>query len=346
MKINTAKAKGCCLCLLCVFTLVAGCAKKNGSASDSLAAQSEREFADGDNPRVLQAVERFARDYRQAMLGTVENGGDDEAYFSREYLVRSGSRSRQKGGKADSSVLISTARTALGTPYVRGGTDRGGFDCSGFVQWTFNHVGVKLPRTAREQSQVGRPIRNVDDLKVGDIVAFRHPKRGYHTGIYVGEGKFIHSPRKRNVVRINSLDDPYFNRTFLGARRVNVTTNEADMEAAQKMVASFEAEKHTKKYQTMAAADSPRKKGKAVRRTARGAKSKRNAAVRVVADRGDVRKAQVGKSSKIRKSDVKKSQSSKVKGKAVSGKKKITKTAEKSSKKRGNSKYQAVAKRS
>lgn len=63
---------------------------------------------------------------------------------------------------------------------------------------------------------VGKRITRVEDMRAGDIVAFRHPRRGYHTGIYVGDGKFIHSPRRRSTVRITSLDDPYFSGTFLG----------------------------------------------------------------------------------------------------------------------------------
>ena len=120
-------------------------------------------------------------------------------------------------------VLMKTAWSALGTPYVRGGTTPSGFDCSGFVQWTYKHVGVTLPRTAREQSTVGVPVKKKEEMRVGDIVAFRHPRRGYHTGIYIGEGKFIHSPRTRSVVKVNSLDDAYFRRTFLGARRIDLS---------------------------------------------------------------------------------------------------------------------------
>ena len=115
-----------------------------------------------------------------------------------------------------SQQLISKARSALGTPYVSGGSSPGGFDCSGFVCWAYKSVGVSLPRTAREQSVVGKRITRVEDMRAGDIVAFRHPRRGYHTGIYVGDGKFIHSPRRRSTVRITSLDDPYFSGTFFG----------------------------------------------------------------------------------------------------------------------------------
>lgn len=139
--------------------------------------------------------------------------------------------------------LLRKARSAIGTPYVRGGSSPGGFDCSGLVKWAYQSVGVKLPRTAREQSVVGRRISNVEDMRAGDIVAFRHPRRGYHTGIYVGDGKFIHSPRRRTTVRINSLSDPYFSKTFLGARRVALEGNENLVAQAESRLSDFAEEK-------------------------------------------------------------------------------------------------------
>lgn len=135
--------------------------------------------------------------------------------------------------------LLKYARSAIGTPYVRGGSLPGGFDCSGFVSWAFKNVGIQLPRTAREQSVVGKSISNIEDMRAGDIVAFRHPKRGYHTGIYVGDGKFIHSPRKRTSVRINSLSDPYFSQTLLGARRVTLSGGEDLVAQAESRLASY-----------------------------------------------------------------------------------------------------------
>ncbi len=113
---------------------------------------------------------------------------------------------------------MDTAQIALGTPYVFGGTSLRGFDCSGFVQWTYKNIGVRVPRSAQEQSYYGRSVRRTD-LRAGDIVAFRHPRRGYHTGIYIGNGKFIHSPRTNSYVQISSLDSAYFRSTYIGARR-------------------------------------------------------------------------------------------------------------------------------
>lgn len=217
---------------LCLFMLVVagivlpGCASKKTSVSDSMALNGVDE-AEERNREGMTPAERFAYDYRSAAMARMQ---EDELPVSKGFLIQ-------------------TAKTALGTPYVLGGTDRGGFDCSGFVQWAYKHVGIKLPRTAREQASVGKPIRNSSELSAGDIVAFRHPRRGYHTGIYVGDGKFIHSPRRRQTVRINSLSDPYFSSTFLGARRVRATS-EAEEKAAQKLLAMYEAGKLNRQIKT------------------------------------------------------------------------------------------------
>lgn len=146
---------------------------------------------------------------------------DDTTAFHRSYQT-----AYNKTSSTETGNILKKARSALGTPYVRGGSGPDGFDCSGFVRWAYKSAGITLPRSAREQSRIGTPITRLEDMREGDIVAFRHPRRGYHTGIYVGEGKFIHSPRRRSSVRITSLSDPYFNNTFLGARRVALDGSE------------------------------------------------------------------------------------------------------------------------
>lgn len=132
--------------------------------------------------------------------------------------------------------------TALGTPYARGGTTMGGFDCSGFVQWTYKNMGIELPRTAREQSQVGRTV-SYSDLRIGDIVTFRHPRRGWHSGIYMGNDQFVHSPSRRQRVRYSSMSDPYFRDNFVAARRVVKDDSELDFEATARRLALAEHEK-------------------------------------------------------------------------------------------------------
>lgn len=170
--------------------------------------------------------------------------------------------------------LLQHARSAIGTPYVRGGSAPGGFDCSGFVSWAFKNVGVKLPRTAREQSVVGERINNIEDMRAGDIVAFRHPRRGYHTGIYVGDGKFIHSPRKRTRVRINSLSDPYFSKTLLGARRVNIGNGENLVAQAESRLGAYAEARSSQKSGKSVAAATTARAGKSVKaqRASKGSK--------------------------------------------------------------------------
>ena len=178
-------------------------------------------------------------------------------------------RQEDARNRASGQSVVKTARSAIGTPYVRGGRNPGGFDCSGLVQWAYQSVGVKLPRTAREQSSIGQRIGRVEDMRAGDIVAFRHPRRGYHTGIYVGDGTFVHSPRRRSSVKISSLDDPYFNNTFLGARRVSMSAADGqDLVAqAESRMAQYTEERavrdmeRSRKARQEAAAES-RKKGK------------------------------------------------------------------------------------
>lgn len=177
-------------------------------------------------------------------------------------------RQKDARDRASGQSVVKTARSAIGTPYVRGGRNPGGFDCSGLVQWAYQSVGVKLPRTAREQSSIGQRIMRVEDMRAGDIVAFRHPRRGYHTGIYVGDGKFVHSPRRRSSVKISSLDDPYFNTTFLGARRVSMNADGQDLAAqAESRMAQYTEERavrdmeRSRKARQEAVSES-RKKGK------------------------------------------------------------------------------------
>ncbi len=154
-----------------------------------------------------------------------------------EYSIQD--KSAQLFQEQHKAILVPTAESAIGTPYRFGGTDGNGFDCSGFVRWVYSYAGVKLPRTAREQSRLGETIKNKDDMQVGDIVAFYNKRRGYHTGIYVGEGKFIHSPRRRTKVRISDLSTSYFSSSFLGARRVVDKIKDSEIEAAKELLAEF-----------------------------------------------------------------------------------------------------------
>lgn len=120
------------------------------------------------------------------------------------------------------SNLVVTAIGFLGVPYRRGGnTVETGFDCSGFVRAMYNQtVGHLLPRRAEEQAAATQKIDRTD-LKPGDLVFFNTMRRAFsHVGIYVGEGKFIHSPKPGAEVRVEDMSNSYWQRRFTGARRV------------------------------------------------------------------------------------------------------------------------------
>ena len=110
----------------------------------------------------------------------------------------------------------------VGVRYRLGGNNEDqGLDCSGFVRLVFkDSIGASLPRTAKEMSEVGQQI-DASQLKPGDLVFFNTMRRTFsHVGIYVGEGKFIHSPRTGSQVRVESMDESYWRLRFNGARRV------------------------------------------------------------------------------------------------------------------------------
>ena len=120
------------------------------------------------------------------------------------------------------SDLVVTAMGFLGVPYRRGGNEADtGFDCSGFVRSMYERtVGLVLPRLAKDQAAATQPI-DKQELKPGDLVFFNTMKRAFsHVGIYVGEGKFIHSPKPGAQVRVEDMHQAYWERRFDGARRV------------------------------------------------------------------------------------------------------------------------------
>jgi peptidoglycan endopeptidase LytE len=118
--------------------------------------------------------------------------------------------------------LLQTALSLLGAPYVNGGSDPSGFDCSGFVAFVYGQHGIALPRTVERQARVGE---DVDAPSAGDLVFFRTSGRGAtHVGIALGPDRFIHAPSSRGVVRIELLSAPYWADRFLEARRIAPAT--------------------------------------------------------------------------------------------------------------------------
>lgn len=118
--------------------------------------------------------------------------------------------------------LASYALGYLGTRYRMGGSSPDtGFDCSGLVSYVTQQVlGLHLPRRAEEISRVGQSVER-EELQPGDLVFYNTLRRKYsHVGIYLGEGRFVHSPSAGGVVRIESMDMAYWKTRFNGARRI------------------------------------------------------------------------------------------------------------------------------
>ena len=113
--------------------------------------------------------------------------------------------------------VVGIAMQYLGVPYRWGGESPStGFDCSGFTKYVFGKMGVSLPHYTGAQWQLGSPVAK-SDLQPGDLVFFNGLG---HMGIYVGGGSFIHAPRTGDVVKISSMSQDWYARTYLGARRL------------------------------------------------------------------------------------------------------------------------------
>jgi cell wall-associated NlpC family hydrolase len=146
---------------------------------------------------------------------------DIERYLNdRGVMAQLGQIKQQVGTTA--SDLVMNAMNFLGVPYRRGGTSaETGFDCSGFVRSMYEQtVGLVLPRRARDQAAATEKI-DKKDLQPGDLVFFNTMKASFsHVGIYLGDNKFIHSPRSGEQVRIDDMRSAYWQKRFNGARRV------------------------------------------------------------------------------------------------------------------------------
>ena len=116
--------------------------------------------------------------------------------------------------------IVDVAYRYRGVPYVWGGTNDSGMDCSGLVQHVFLKLGIHLPRTAAEQARLGTYVPK-DKLKPGDLLFFRtYASYISHVGIYIGHGKFIQENSDAGKVTIDSLSNGYFERTYAFAKDI------------------------------------------------------------------------------------------------------------------------------
>ena len=180
----------------------------------------------------------------------------------------------------------------VGYNYLYGGKEpETGFDCSGLVCWSYDQVGIQLPRSARDQIMFGLKVDKKADLKPGDIVVFKgtRGRTGWHSGIYTGEGRFVHSPSTGKTVTESRLDEDYYAQRFVGARRIPRDGSASEMYAryvAEQRANALTAKSSKKsRGQLLAASGKAGGKGKA------SAKSSGKKGGAVVASAGSVQVA-------------------------------------------------------
>jgi cell wall-associated NlpC family hydrolase len=129
--------------------------------------------------------------------------------------------SRKTPSSSDMGAIAArTAERFVGIPYRWGGDNVvEGMDCSGFVRAVYNLCGISIPRTSAEQFRTGEKVAR-DELKDGDLVFFGSSSDNInHVGIYVGNGRFVHAPRRGDEIKVSAIEEKYFSGRFIGAKR-------------------------------------------------------------------------------------------------------------------------------
>jgi cell wall-associated NlpC family hydrolase len=122
--------------------------------------------------------------------------------------------------RVDGNAVANMALSLRGVPYLNGGGDPRGFDCSGLTQYVFAQYGIALPRGVRDQFEAGTSIHQ-KELTAGDLLFFRTTGHGAtHVGVAIDGDQFVHAPSSKGVVRVERLSSTYWTSRFLGARRV------------------------------------------------------------------------------------------------------------------------------
>src|SRR3984885_6137744 len=151
-----------------------------------------------------------------------------------------GAKSFLSGMAGKAGDVVVGALNMIGVRYRWGGnTPDSGLDCSGFVRYVFQDtLGMALPRRAEEMSRVGEKV-SMSNLKPGDLGFFNTMRRTFsHGGIYIGDNKFVHSPSTGSTIRVDDMDDGYWEKRFTGARRIE-TSYQGSEDLRQRVNASL-----------------------------------------------------------------------------------------------------------
>ena len=146
------------------------------------------------------------------------------AYVSGKYLSDEAGASSSSGsissGSGTATDIANFAMSFVGYSYVWGGMSPStGFDCSGLMYYVLTQYGYSMKRVANDQMTQGTAISR-DNLQVGDLVFFGYGSYANHVGMYIGGGNFVHASTPSTGVRVNSLNETYYNTRYIGARRI------------------------------------------------------------------------------------------------------------------------------
>ncbi|MDO7786367.1 C40 family peptidase [Desulforamulus aquiferis] len=179
-------------------------ANKNGTTVDVLQNLNNLSSTNLQPGMILELPEQAAN--QQSFRTLTEEQRQEQELASRGIVDRA-------------QAVLEYAKEYIGVRYRSGGDTPAGFDCSGYVKYVFKNFGIDLVHTAAGQYNSGTIIKK-EELQPGDLVFFNTGGNGInHSGIYIGDNKFIHSSSSRGI-RIDSMNDNYWGPRYRGANKI------------------------------------------------------------------------------------------------------------------------------
>ena len=205
-------------CALISFLIITGCSSSSNSirygSGNNERGEKDTRFRYSDN-----SEEDYENDpdISPDEIETVDVSEIKQKYFS-SGEINNPSTPKEK-------MLIEILKY-INAPYQFGGDSKNGIDCSAFTQRIYNSCSIKLLRSAREQYMQGIEITDRDNLKFGDLVFFdtRKTVKPGHVGIYLDDNLFVHASSKNGVI-VTPLNSDYYSERFMGARRINFSSD-------------------------------------------------------------------------------------------------------------------------
>ena len=205
-------------CALISFLIITGCSSSSNSirygSGNNERGEKDTRFRYSDN-----SEEDYENDpdISPDEIETVDVSEIKQKYFS-SGEINNPSTPKEK--------MLMEILKYINTPYQFGGNSKNGIDCSAFTQRIYNSCSIKLLRSAREQYMQGIEITDRDNLKFGDLVFFdtRKTVKPGHVGIYLDDNLFVHASSKNGVI-VTPLNSDYYSERFMGARRINFSSD-------------------------------------------------------------------------------------------------------------------------